>query len=62
MNRAELIKLIDKEVSEVVKEPLMEPEIKKPVYKPVYYEPVKRENDELDAILFYGGRKDKYAD
>lgn len=63
MNREELLKLIDDEVAQVIREPLKEPVIQRPVVsKPVYHEPVKRENDDLDEILFYGGKKDEHAD
>jgi len=51
MNKRDLFKLIEDEVSAVVNEPLTEPQkTQKPLYKPVL-----QNEDDIDDILFYTG-------
>ena len=53
MTRAELLKMIEDEVTQTVSEPLKEPVVR-PVYAP---KPVLNTEEEIDEYLFRAGKK-----
>jgi hypothetical protein len=59
MTKKELLKMIEDEVASAVRKPLREPEIKKEAPKPINNSPALTE-EEIDDMLFYTNKKDKY--
>ncbi len=57
MTLSELKKLIEDEVSAAIFEPLREPVVVRQQPKKKVYRPVLKTEDEIDDVLFYGGKR-----
>ncbi len=57
MTLSELKKLIEDEVSAAISEPLREPVVVRQQPKKKVYRPVLKTEDEIDDVLFYGGKR-----
>lgn len=59
MTRDDLLRLIDQEVNKLMSEPIREPVKRNPIPQQIMYEPTLKTDEEIDEILFYGGKKEE---
>jgi len=61
MNKSELLKIIEDEVSAVLREPIREPEAQQPIQpkieKPIAPKPSLQNEEEIDDFFFRAGKK-----